>query len=133
MNISTTSAAAQSRPLLRALAASAFLFAGLSAPAFANDTDAKLAISRAQANLELISKESPAGTRDESFVRAQQKIIAAQAELTAGNEDSAVWRANEAELLADTALASARLISLEQEHRSMRSAMDALQLEILRN
>jgi hypothetical protein len=109
------------------------LFACFSAPAFANDADAKLAIGRAQANLELIAKESPAGTSDQSFVRAQQKILDARTQLAAGRETEAVWFASEAELLADTALASARLISLEQEHRSTQTAIDTLQAEIRRN
>jgi hypothetical protein len=119
--------------LIRALATGAFLSVCLSAPAFAADAAARLAIGQAQANLELISKESPAGTGDPSFMRAQQKIVDAQAQLAAGRETEAIWRANEAALLANTALASARLISLEQEHRSVRSTIDALQLENRRN
>jgi hypothetical protein len=113
--------------------AATLLLAAGSTPAFANDAEAKLAIGRAQANLELIAKESPAGTTDPSFARAQQKIVDARTQLTAGRETEAVWRATEAELLADTALASARLIGLEQEHRSVRTAIDSLQLEIRRN
>jgi len=113
--------------------AAGLFLAASSTPAFADDAEAKLAIGRAQANLELIAKESPAGTSDPSFVRAQQKIVDARAQLSAGRETEAVWRATEAELLADTALASARLSGLEQEHRSVRTVMDSLQLEIRRN
>lgn len=133
MNIATGSIAARCRPLLRTIATGVLFTACLSTPAFANDADAKLAIGRAQANLELISKESPTGTSDRSYVRAQQKLVDARTQLTAGRETEAEWLAHEAELLADTALASARLISLEQEHRSVRTAVDALQLEIRRN
>jgi len=133
VNIVTRSIHSRFARSLSTIMVSALLIGTLSSPAFANDADAKLAIGRAQASLDLVSKEGSTGTSDQSFARAQQKLVDAQAQLTAGRETEAVWFATEAELLAETALGAAKLETLEQTRRSVSKDNETLQLEIRRN
>ncbi|WP_041793939.1 hypothetical protein [Pararhodospirillum photometricum] len=76
--------------------------------------DARTAIARAEAKIELVSRESPAATQYPSFSMAQEKLKEARAASARGNDQQAQWRASEAELLADTTAGTSRLSSLER-------------------
>lgn len=125
MDISTSFA----RPA-RALVAGALLSAGLLAPAFAAEIDAKLAIARAQASIDLISKENPAATSEQSFVRAQQALLNARDAEGKNDNREAVWFATESEVMAERTLAAAKLAELEKVRLATNTNANILQLEL---
>jgi len=114
----------------RVLVAGAFLSAGLFAPAFAAEIDAKLAIARAQASIDLISKENPAATSEQSFVRAQQALLNAQDAERKNDNREAVWFAAESEVMAERTLAAAKLAELEKVRLATNTNANILQLEL---
>ena len=88
--------------------------------------DAKLAIARAQANIDLVSKENPAQTRDQSFADAQARLTEAHTALEHHRDRQAVWYANEAEVLADTTAGAAKLAGLEHVRADAAREVDVL-------
>jgi hypothetical protein len=114
----------------RALVAAALLSAGFLSPAFAAELDAKLAIARAQASIDLISKENPAATSEQSFVRAQQALLNAQDAERKNDNREAVWFATESEVMAERTLAAAKLADLEKARLATNTNANILQLEL---
>jgi hypothetical protein len=121
-----------SSQVLRILIAGAVLSAGLSGQAFAGSGQlaAKLAITRAQANIDMVSKENPAATGERSFAQAQAKL--AEANVAIGRDDNrqAEWLANEAEMLADTTAGNAKLAGLEQTRTAVAHDVNILEVEL---
>ncbi len=116
---------------LRIFAAGAILSIGLSGQAFADSGQAaKLAITRAQASLDMVSKENPAATRDQAFTRAQDKLAEANIALGKDDDRQAEWLANEAELLADTTAGNAKLAGLEHTRGEVAHDVDILETEL---
>ncbi len=113
---------------LQICAVSAALVAGFSGMAFAETekVDAKLAIERAQADIDMISQENPAATGDQSFATAQQKLADAHAAMANDRSRDAMWLANEAELLADTTAGKAKLAGMENTRREIAHDVDVL-------
>jgi hypothetical protein len=120
------------KPALRIFAAGAILSVGLSGQAFADSGQlaAKLAITRAQANIDMVSREDPAATHDPSFASAQDKLATANIALSHNDYRQAEWLANEAELLADTTAGNAKLAGLEHTRSSVAHDVDILEIEL---
>ena len=118
--------------LSQTLAAGALLSLALVGPALAESAEltAKLAIARAQASVDLVSKENPAQTRDQSFIDAQQRLSDAQIAADHNHDREALWFANEAEMLADTTAGAAKLAGLEHTRAEVAHSVDVLAAEI---
>jgi hypothetical protein len=114
----------------RTLVAAVLLSVGAFAPAFAAELDAKLAIARAQASIDLISKENPVATADPSFVRAQESLVNARDAEARDDNREAVWFATESELMAERTLAAAKLAELEKVRLATNTNANILQLEL---
>ena len=119
-------------PILRVVLAGAVLSIGLSPEAFADSGQlaAKLAITRAQASVDMVSKENPAATREQSFAAAQAKLAEANVAISQDANRQAEWLANEAELLADTTAGNARLAELEHTRSAVAHDVDVLEVEL---
>jgi len=117
---------------LRVLATSALLSVCLSGAALADTSkmDAKLAVARAQASIELVSKENPAATRDQSFTDAQKKLADATVALDDNKNQQALWLAHEAELMATTTAGAAKLAGLVQTRTEIARNIDILETEL---
>ena len=117
---------------LRILTAAALVSMGMSGVAHADSarTDATLAITRAEATINLVSKENPATTQDASFAEAQRKLGEARIAANNGQQQSAEWFATEAELLANTTAGVAKLAGLESTRREMARSVDILENEL---
>ena len=114
------------------IVAGTLLSMALIGPALAESAElnAKLAIARAQASIDLVSKENPAQTRDQSFTDAQQRLSDAHTAIDRHHHREARWFANEAELLADTTAGSAKLAGLERTRAEVAHSVDVLTVEI---
>ena len=114
------------------VAAGAVLSMVLAGPAFAESAEltAKLAIARAQASVDLVSKENPAQTLDQSFVDAQQRLADAHAAVDHNHDREALWFATEAEMLAETTAGAAKLAGLEHTRAEVAHSVDVLTAEI---
>jgi hypothetical protein len=117
---------------LRIFAAGAILSIGFSGQAFADagELAAKLAITRAQANIDMVSKENPAATNDPAFASAQDKVAQANIAIRHDDNRQAEWLANEAELLVDTTAGNAKLAGLEHTRSVVAHDVDILELEL---
>ncbi len=118
-------------PYLRVLAAAALLSIGASGSAYADSPreQATVAISRAQATIDLVSKENPAATQNASFTEAQRKLGEARIAADNGKQQSAEWYASEAELLANTTAGMAKLEGLERTQTEMVRSLHILEAE----
>ena len=121
-----------SNSVLRILVAGAILSVGLSGQAFAGSGQlaAKLAIARAQANIDMVSKENPAATREQSFASAQAKLAEANVAISQDDNRQAEWLANEAEMLADMTAGNAKLAGLEQTRSAVAHDVNILEVEL---
>ncbi|MHB1204152.1 MAG: hypothetical protein ACYCZX_01180 [Rhodospirillaceae bacterium] len=118
--------------LPQTFAAGALLSLALIGPALAESAEltAKLAIARAQASIDLVSKENPGQTRDQSFADAQQRLADARTAVDHNHDREALWFANEAEMLADTTAGAAKLAGLEHTRAEIAHSVDVLTAEI---
>ncbi len=101
-------------------------------PAFAASAElnAQLGIARAQASIDLVSKENPAQTRDRSFTDAQQRLADARIAAEKNHDREALWLASEAELLADVTAGSAKLAGLQHTRAEVAHGIEILNAEI---
>jgi len=105
----------------------------LSQPAHADERDAKNAIMRAEAKIELVLRETPNATQDPSFAVAREKIIQARTALDRNKDQQAEWFANEAELLTELTAGAAQLAGLERTRLEVRRSVDILESELRNN
>lgn len=114
------------------LVAGVALVAGMcSLPAAnANEADAKVAIARAEAKIDLISQEYPAATHNPSFSVAHEKLTQARNAVAHNKDQQAEWLATEAELLADTTAGAAKLAQMEVSRTQISHDVDILELEL---
>lgn len=98
--------------------------------ASANDAEAKVAITRAEAKIDLISRETPAATQNPSFTRAHDRLDQAREALKRGRDQQAEWLANEAELASDATVSAAQLAQLELSRAELGHAVNVLELEL---
>lgn len=96
----------------------------------ANEAGAKIAIARAEAKIDLISRETPAATQSPSFAIAHEKLTQARAAMVHEKDQQAEWLANEAELLADTTAGSAQLAQMEASRAQVSHDVDVLESEL---
>lgn len=96
-------------------------FAG---PAFAGQTDAAAAVSRANAKIEMVTSQAgQAGDNgDQSFNMARQRLTDAHTALKAGRYDTAEMLADEASLLATLTGEKAVLAALQTSHDNLISS-----------
>ncbi len=116
----------------RALAVSVLLsisFIG-SVSAGQAELNARDAITRAEAKIDLVSKENPAATQNTSFVNAQQKLVAAKAAIVRNNDQQAMWLATEAELFAENTAGASKLAGLERTRSEVARDVDILESEL---
>ena len=107
---------------LRAAAGFAILgLFALSMPAFAGETEAQAAIARADAKIEMVTRQAgQAGdTGDQSFNMARQRVGDARTALKAGHYDTAENLADEASLLATLTGEKAILGALQTSHDNL--------------
>jgi len=118
--------------LRRTAALGLILAAGVAfAPtAFAKDNEAKFAITRAEAKIDLISRETPSATQNPSFARAQDKLSQARDALSHGKDQQAEWLATEAELATDATASTAQLAELQRLRAELGHAVDVLESEL---
>lgn len=118
--------------LRHAAAGALILIAGAAfAPAaHADDTAAKVAITRAEAKIDLISRETPAATQLASFSRAHDKLEQARNAVRLGHNQQGEWLANEAELASDATAGAAQLAQMEHTRSELGHAVDVLQSEL---
>ena len=104
--------------------------AALASAAYANDDGAKMAITRAEAKIDLISRETPAATQNPSFARAHDRLDQARDALRRGRDQQAQWLANEAELASDATASAAQLNQLELSRAELGRAVSVLESEL---
>jgi hypothetical protein len=116
----------------RVLAIGGVMIAGLCwlPAARAGQAEASVAIARAEAKVELVSRESPAATQDPSFAAAQSKLNEARAAAARNQDQAAEWRANEAEQFADITAGGAQLAGLERTRAQVGHAVEVLASEV---
>lgn len=102
----------------------------LASAAQANDAAAKVAITRAEAKIDLISRETPAATQNPSFARAHDRLDQAREALRRGRDQQAEWLANEAELASDATASAAQLNQLELSRAELGHAVSVLESEL---
>jgi hypothetical protein len=114
------------------LVAGVVMVAGLSGlpAAYAGEDAAMVAIARAEAKIDLISRETPAATHNPSFSVAHDKLTQARDAAEHHKNQKAEWLANEAELLADNTAGSAKLAELEASRAQISHDVDILELEL---
>jgi hypothetical protein len=108
--------------MLAAASVATLIFAS---PALAGENEAKTALSRADAKIEMVTRQAGAAgnTGDQSFNMARQRAEAARTALKAGNYDTAQDLADEAALLADLASERAKLADLKTSHGRLTDAV----------
>ncbi len=111
-------------PLTLALGVMALSLGTLALPAFAGQTEAEAAISRADAKIEMVTRQAgQAGdTGDQSFNMARQRVIDARAALQSAHYDTAENLADEASLLAALTSEKAILAALQTSHDNLVSS-----------
>lgn len=112
----------------RNFATAAALLAGLisASTALANDTDARLAIARAESKIDLLSAESSTSTQSPAFTLAHDRLTQANAAIAHNDNRQAEWLANEAEILADNAAGAGKLARLVQIRTDASHQVDLL-------
>ncbi len=95
--------------------------ASVCTPAFAGETEAKAAISRADAKIEMVTSQAgQAGQNgDQSFNMARQRLVDARAALRSNQYDTAEMLGDEAALLATLTGEKAILAALQVSHENL--------------
>jgi hypothetical protein len=95
--------------------------ATLALPALAGQTEADAAISRADAKIEMVTRQAgeAGSTGDQSFNMARQRLVDARAALKSDHYDSAEMLADEASLLAALTGEKAILAALQTSHDNL--------------
>ena len=101
-----------------ALVAAAGLLAFSAVSAAAGTSEAEAAITRADARIEMATRQSGAagGAGDQSFNMARSRVDSARAALKAGHADTAQMLADEASVLAELTSEKAKLAALQASH-----------------
>ena len=117
---------------LRAVAAFILAVSSAFVPAAyaAGNAEAKGAIIRAEAKIDLISRETPAATQNPSFSRAHDRLDQSRDALKRGRDQEAEWLANEAELASDATASAAQLAQLERSRTELEQAVRVLESEL---
>ena len=105
--------------LAHAMIVTLFMMAAVSAsPALADETTAQAALSRAEAKIEMATRQAgEAGdTGDQSFNTAREKRDTARAALSAGHYDAAEMAAEEAGIMAELTSERAKLVALKTSY-----------------
>lgn len=108
-------------PLKAALGWALLSLSALAFPALAGETEAKLAIGRADAKIEMVTRQAgQAGDNgDQSFNMARQRLTAAKAALTSNRYDNAERLAEQSALLASLTAERATLAALQASNKNL--------------
>jgi hypothetical protein len=98
-----------------------------SLPAIAGETEATAEINRADAKIEMVTRQAgQAGDKgDQSFNMSRQKLIEARAAKASGNYDTAQMLAEQSSLLASLTAEKAILASLQASHDTLLKSTSA--------
>jgi hypothetical protein len=97
----------------------------------ANEADARLALTRAEAKIEVVARSGVApSTQSNAFVIAQQKVDAAKDAFRRDKNRFAEYYAMEAEVWAEVAASNNELAGLERTRGELARAVDILAVEI---
>ena len=96
-------------------------FLAFSAPAFADQDAATAAINRAEAKIEMVTRQAglAGDSGDQSYNMARQRLVDARTSLDAGKYESAEMLAEESALLASLTAERAVLASLKLSHDNL--------------
>lgn len=116
------------------VAASLALSALLALPAQARDDEAKEALARAEAKMEMVARSgNPPATGSTAFMNAQRKIEAAQVALRSDDNREAELLATEAEVWAEATAALGELTALDRQRAELDRSVNILATEVGRN
>ena len=114
-----------SRRLLRKARVSLIILAAtgmlMAAPAWAGKAEALDALARADAKMEVVTRQSgqSGGQHDQGFTVARERLGEARAALQKRNYDSAEMLADEASLMAELAVEKVKLTALQTSYTNM--------------
>ncbi len=107
------------------------LAGAMAMPATANEADARTALARAEAKVEVVARSGvPPSTQSNAFAIAQQKIDAAKDAFRRDKNRFAEYYAMEAEVWAEVAASNNELTGLERTRAELARAVDILAVEI---
>lgn len=111
--------------LMRKARASLLIFTAagmlMTAPAWAGQTEAQTALARAEAKIEVVTRQvgQSSAQNNHSFTAAREKLIEARVALQKRRYDATEMLADEASLMAELAVEKAKLTALQTSHTNM--------------
>jgi type II secretory pathway pseudopilin PulG len=117
-----------------AVAAALALSAMLAMPTQARDDEAKEALARAEAKMEMVTRSgNPPATQSNAFMNAQRKIEAAHMAMRDNDNREAELLATEAEVWAEATAVLTELTALDRQRAELDRSVNILATEIGRN